>query len=67
MVAEIWLYPDGRRIMELSTKSAPTELLDTVVETRALLKSHGIETTGDQQTKTKTALEFFSTELTGDA
>ena len=66
MVAEIWLYPDGRRIMELSTKCAPPELLDTVVETRSLLKSHGIETTGDQQTKTKTALEFFSTELTGD-
>ncbi len=67
VVAEIWLYPDGQRIMELSTKCAPGELLDTVVETRALLKSHGIETTGDQQTKTKTALEFFSTELTGDA
>ena len=66
VVAEIWLYPDGQRIMELSTKCAPTELLDTVVETRSLLNSHGIETTGDQQTKTKTALEFFSKELTGE-
>ena len=32
VVAEIWLYPDGQRIMELSTKCAPGELLDTVVK-----------------------------------
>ena len=27
LVAELWLYPDGSRILELSTKCAPTDLL----------------------------------------
>jgi hypothetical protein len=29
------------------------------------LEGHGIETTGEQHTKTKTALEFFASELRG--
>lgn len=62
-VVELWLYPDGSRILELSTKATPAEALNTVVETRAFLAARGIEVSKEQQTKTKTALEFFSKEL----
>ena len=63
MVAELWLYPDGSRILELSTKCAPTEAFNVAAETRVFLGDHGIDLLAEQQTKTKTALEFFAAEL----
>jgi hypothetical protein len=63
MVAEMWLYPDGSRILELSTKCLPKEAFQVAAEARAYLAKYGIVATGQQQTKTKTALEFFSAEL----
>jgi hypothetical protein len=63
LVAELWLYPDGSRILELSTKCAPADALDVAAKTRKLLAKRGVELGGEQQTKTKTALEFFSSEL----
>ena len=60
LVAELWLYPDGSRILELSTKCAPDEAFQVAAETRAFLPSRGVDLTGEQQTKTRTALEFFS-------
>ena len=63
LVAEMWMYPDGQRVVELSTKCLPGEGLDVADEARTFLESKGIELTGEQQTKTKTALEFFSAEL----
>ena len=60
MVAELWLYPDGSRILELSTKCAPTEAFQVAVESRAFLTKQGVDLSGEQHTKTKTALEFFS-------
>jgi hypothetical protein len=63
LVAEMWLYPDGSRILELSTKCLPGEGLDVADEMRGYLSGLGIDLDGDQQTKTKTALEFFSAEV----
>jgi len=63
LVAEMWLYPDGSRILELSTKCLPGEGLEVAAETRAFLAGKGADLGGEQQTKTKTALEFFSAEL----
>ncbi len=60
MVVEMWLYPDGSRILELSTKCAPGEAFDVAAEARAFLASKGVEVGGEQQTKTRTALEYFS-------
>jgi hypothetical protein len=60
LVAELWLYPNGSRILELSTKCLPAEAIQTVVEARLFLSAHGVEATGEQQTKTKTALEYYS-------
>ena len=37
LVAEIWLYPDGSRILELSTKCPPAEAFQAAAETRAFL------------------------------
>ena len=63
LVAEMWFYPDGSRILELSTKCHPTEVIAVTAELRRLLADKGVDITGEQQTKTKTALEFFSAEL----
>jgi hypothetical protein len=60
MVAEMWLYPDGTRILELSTKCAPANAFDTAARARAFLLDRGVNLSGEQQTKTRTALEFFS-------
>jgi hypothetical protein len=64
MVGEMWLYPDGTRILELSTKCLPTEAFNVAAETRAFLASKGVDLAGEQQTKTRTALEFYARELT---
>jgi hypothetical protein len=63
LVVEMWMYPDGTRVVELSTKCRPGEGLDVVTEIRSFLQERGIDLGGEQQTKTKTALEFFSAEL----
>jgi hypothetical protein len=63
LVAELWTYPDGSRILELSTKCAPSEAFEAAAETRAFLTTQGVDVAGEQQTKTKTALEFFAAEL----
>ena len=63
MVAEMWLYPDGARIFELSTKCLPGEAFQVAAEGRVFLGEHGIDLSGEQQTKTRTALEFFAAEL----
>ena len=63
LVAELWLYPDGERILELSTKSLPAEAFQVAAETRAFLADQGVDLYAEQHTKTKTALEYFSRSL----
>jgi len=63
LVVELWLYPDGSRILELSTKCAPAEAFQVAAETRAFLTSRGIDLSSKQQTKTRSALEFFAKQL----
>jgi hypothetical protein len=62
-VAELWLYPDFSRILELSTKCAPSETFQVAAESRAFLEARGVNLSGEQQTKTRTALEFFAKQL----
>jgi len=64
MVAELWNYPDGTRILELSTKCAPSEAIQVAAETRAYLAEQGVNLSGEQQTKTRTALDYFVGQLT---
>ena len=63
MVAELWLYPDNSMILEPSTKCAPSEAFQVNAEARAFLTEHGVDLGGEQETKTKKALEFFSERL----
>jgi hypothetical protein len=62
-VAELWLYPDNSMLLELSTKCAPSEAFQVMLETRTFLTKHGIDLSGDQETKTKKALQFYSKRL----
>jgi len=66
LVAEVWLYPDGSRILELSTKCLPKDALSVAAETRAYLVANGVPTTAAQETKTRTALEFYSKALAAE-
>jgi hypothetical protein len=63
LVAELWLYPDNTRILELSTKCKPAEAFQVAAEARAFLMKNGVSLQGEQQTKTRTALEFYSKDL----
>ena len=65
LVAELWFYPNGSRILELSTKCAPGEAFEVAAESKAFLTSRGIDLNAAQQTKTMTALRFFAKELHG--
>ncbi len=60
IVAELWFYPDGSRILELSTKCLRDEAFQALAETRAFITGRGIRVTGEQETKTHRALEYFS-------
>ena len=60
IVAEMWIYPDGSRVLELSTRAATNEAFQVAAEARAYLGSQGIDLSGEQETKTKKALEYFA-------
>jgi hypothetical protein len=63
LVAEVWLYPDNSMLLELSTKCAPGEAFQVAAEMKAFLIEKEIDVGGEQETKTRKALEFFSSRL----
>ncbi len=67
LVVELWNYPDGTRLLELSTKCAPRDAFTVAAEAKAFLASKGIDLSATQQTKTRSALEFFAAELPADS
>jgi len=67
LVAEMWLYPDGSRVLELSTKTTPEDAFRLAATLRGYLVDHGVELSGAQQTKTRKALEFFASSASTDA
>ena len=60
LVAELWVYPDGSRVLELSTRCGTDEAFQVAAEARAFLTGCGVDLTGDQQTKTRKALRYFA-------
>jgi hypothetical protein len=64
VAVELWSYPDGSRILELSTKCAPSEGFQVAAEVRARLAANDLDLSGDQETKTQAALRYFSKQLT---
>ena len=63
LVAEMWLYPDGSRVLELSTRATTKDAFEVAAEARAYLTEHGVDLGGEQETKTRKALEFFAERL----
>jgi len=63
LVVEMWLFPDGSRNLEISTKCKPADVFQVTGELKAFLLDLGIEITANQQTKTRAAMEFFRVEL----
>jgi hypothetical protein len=55
ITVEMWLYPDGSRILEVSTKCLPEEAFQVIAEFKAYLARSGV-----QEPKTRNALEFFA-------
>jgi hypothetical protein len=60
MVAELWFYPDGSRILELSIKCAPGDVLKVIADARVFLGKRGIAVSADQEAKTQRALQYFA-------
>jgi hypothetical protein len=60
LAVELWLYPDGAQILELSTKCAPRDWFKVATESRDFLAGAGLDLTAEQSTKTRTALEYFT-------
>jgi hypothetical protein len=60
LAVELWFYPDGSRILELSTKCAPADWFEAATTSRDYLASRGVDLTAEQVTKTRTALEYFA-------
>ena len=65
VVAELWLFPDGCRVLELSTKCAPPDAFRAAAETRAFLGRCGVELGGEQAIKTRRSLAFFAARAGG--
>jgi hypothetical protein len=63
---ELWLYPDGSRIFELSTKAEPKEGFQVAADFKAYLAECGVPLPSPQETKTKVALEFFSKRISAE-
>jgi len=59
VTAELWLWQDGKHILELSTKSLPAEAFQAGMEFRAYLEEHGVDLGTKQETKTRTAMQKF--------
>jgi len=63
LVCEMWLYPDGSRILEISTRCTTGSTFQAAAELRAFLARRNVDVSGEQQTKTRKALSFFAQEL----
>jgi hypothetical protein len=60
LLVEQWTFPDGSRILELSTRCPPDATVRVAARMAAVLRAYGVDLTGPQQTKTRATLDFFS-------
>lgn len=59
LAVERWTYPDGSRLLEVSTRCAARDVVPVTAGITSLLRDHHIDTSGSQQTKTRTTLAYF--------
>jgi hypothetical protein len=60
LTLEIWHFPGELPLVELSTKGTPTDIFVVRKEILEYLGSRGLKATGEQEPKTRKALEFFA-------
>jgi hypothetical protein len=61
--AELWLYPDDSRILELSLRCPPSQAFQVAQEARSYLAHRDIPIDTVQKTKTRAALTYYSNEV----
>lgn len=61
LLVEQWTFPDGPRILELSTRCQPDATLRVAAQMAAVQRACGVCLPGPQQTKTCATLDFFGT------
>jgi hypothetical protein len=57
---EEWRLPDGDDLVEVSIKTSPEDARQVQKEFDAYLRELGLDPEGAQETKTRTALEYFA-------
>jgi hypothetical protein len=60
MTVEEWVLPDRSDLVEISITVDPNKAVEANERFVDFLRSRGFDTEGEQQTKTRTALEFFT-------
>jgi hypothetical protein len=58
--AELWTLPDGRELLEISTKVPKASADGAATALDAALRSRGFDTSTAEETKTRAALECFA-------
>lgn len=61
LLVEQWTFPNGPRLLELSTRCRPEATLRVAAQMAAVQRACGVYFPGPQQTKTCATLDFFST------
>ena len=67
LVAEMWLYPDGSRMLELSTRCGTTEAFQVAAEIRAFLASRAASTSPASRRRRPARRSTTSRALMADA
>ena len=63
IVLEFWLYPDGSRVLEISTKGEPEEAAELAQSFRDFVVESGLPLETKATTKTKSALQYFAKQI----
>jgi hypothetical protein len=63
LTLEEWRLPNGEDLVEVSIKAEPKGARQARKDFDAHLRDLGLDPEGAQQTKTRTALEYFTTAL----
>jgi len=61
MTVEVWHFPGQVPLVELSTKALPSDVFPVQKEMAEYLEARGLRATGEQEPKTRKALQFFAT------
>ena len=63
LTIEQWNYPGEVPLVEVSAKAPPGEALLLYADAVKFLRAHGLSSEGEQEPKTRKALEFFAKQL----